>query len=262
MKRQLITITLLGMFGGVSTFAASPAYANNRSVESALANYSDASLFYAALLNTGVLNELDPNARYTVFAPTNEAFAEIRPSLYPCFYAVQCRAQVADVLRDHIVVGRRTLKELVHEAEIPTLGHYQVYAESPYIGDYAIGNQKVLSGAEVHGNMIYRINGVIINNQQLAQFTALPPVADARVQKTITTYRTPAAYPVPGGGYPVGKIETVTEKTYVTPPASTTIVYPDGTQTTTTGRAYVVPGEYPADRDETTTITRTIITQP
>jgi uncharacterized surface protein with fasciclin (FAS1) repeats len=252
MKKSLLTTLVFGAF--CTTFA-TPALANNVAVESALANYGDLSSFYAALLNTGVLGELSENAHYTVLAPTNEAFAEINPQLYPCFYAVQCRAQLADALRDHIIVGRWTLKELAHQPQVNTLGRYAAITEQPYVNEYTVSGQHVLTSAQINGNVIDRLDGVIISQQQLDQFHALPPVANATT--TITTYRTPVAYPAPGGGYDQGLMtKTVTEKTYDLPPAGT-VTYPDGTQVTTTRRAYVTPNGLPAGVDETTTTTQT-----
>src|SRR6202021_1322167 len=100
-----------------------------------------------------------------------------------------------------------------------------------------------------------RIDGVIMSQQQVAQFRAVPPVANAVTEKTITTYRTPAAYTVPGGGYAPGVTETVTEKTYVSPSSSTTVVYPDDSGTVTTERVYVTPG---GDGNQATTVTRSV----
>jgi uncharacterized surface protein with fasciclin (FAS1) repeats len=249
-QRGLMATT--AFFAFCAVFAPMSARSNNPGAESAIANYSDVSLFYAALLNTGVLNELDPNMHYTIFAPTNEAFANIQPNVYPCFYSTSCRAQVADVLRDHIVAGRWSLEDLTKEGEVPTLGRYRVYAGSPYVGNYAIANNTVLSGAEIRGNMIYRIDGVILSNDQLASFRTMPPLASAVTrEKTVTTYRAPAAYLVPGGGYPAGVTETVTQKTYVVPSAAApgTVTYQDDRDSSD-------------DSDTTTTVTRTITNRP
>ena len=57
MKRQLMTTIVLGLFSGMPALVPAPTYAHNRGVENALANYSDVSVFYQALLSTGVLNE-------------------------------------------------------------------------------------------------------------------------------------------------------------------------------------------------------------
>jgi uncharacterized surface protein with fasciclin (FAS1) repeats len=257
MKRKMITTLLFGLLSSTSALVPVSAFANNRGVETALANYGDVSVFYQALINTGVLAELDPNTNYTIFAPTNEAFAQIQPNMYPCFYSTQCRAQVADVLRNHIVVGSESLADLTKDVHVPTIGRYRVYAESPYVGDYTIAHHGVLSGAEINGNMVYRLDGVIISDEQLAQFRAMPPVANVQERMIVTSYHPDDALPVPGSNANL----TVSRQTYITPASSATKVYPDGTQVTTTSRTYVTPDGYPAGGEETT-VTSTVTSEP
>jgi uncharacterized surface protein with fasciclin (FAS1) repeats len=249
MKRSLMTTTAMMVL--CAALSPTAARAGNSGVEAALASYGDVSMFYAALRNTGVLNELDPNRRYTIFAPTNQVFAQIQPSRYPCFYSSACRATLAGMLRDHIVPYKESMKELTREGEVPTIGRYRVYVQSPYVGSYTVANNTVLSGAEISGNMIYRVDGVIVTENELAQFRRSPPLADAVTEeRTVTTYRTPAAYLTPGSGYPpAATSETVTEKTYAVPAEpSDAGSYPNGTT-------------YPRDTS-TTAVTRTITTRP
>ena len=59
----------------------------------------------------------------------------MRAEVFPCFYTVQCRGPVADMVRDHIVAGSWTPQELVHQGTLTTLGPYRLYAESPFVGD-------------------------------------------------------------------------------------------------------------------------------
>ena len=102
--------------------------------------------------------------------------------------------------------------------------------------------------------MVYRINDVILHHRQLAAFQASPPASGTVTQeKVVTTYRTPADYPIPGGGYAPGMHEVVTEKTYVVPgsvpktrSSSTTVVYPDGGGSTTMRSTYT-PGGYDSE---------------
>jgi uncharacterized surface protein with fasciclin (FAS1) repeats len=267
MKKQITTAALFGLMG--SMVLTSPASANNTGVESALRNYSDLSVFYSALVNTGVAAELNENTNYTIFAPTNEAFADISPDQYPCFYAVQCRAQVADVVRNHIVVGQKTLKELTSYPDVPTLGRYEVFAQTPYTGQYEIGDHRVLSAAEIHGNEIIRLDGVVVHRDQMAQFRNYPSASGATIveQKTVTTtYSSPASYPIPGGG----TAGYVAERTYVAP-ATTAVIYSDGHRRVVTSpvlsteHTYVAPATTPGGAPpdaEMSTITRTITTEP
>ena len=91
MKYALMTTAAFLLLGA----GALPALATNSNVESVLQSHGDLSLFYQALHNTGVADELKEDGEYTIFAPTNTAFAEIQPHEYPCFYSAQCRDKVA-----------------------------------------------------------------------------------------------------------------------------------------------------------------------
>jgi len=108
MRLSAITIALLTS----ALFIASTAQANNSTVENALKRRPDLSTFYEELASTGILSELSENQPYTVFAPTNEAFSKLPASQYPCFYSAECKAQVAEILRKHIVPGEKHLEDI------------------------------------------------------------------------------------------------------------------------------------------------------
>ncbi len=95
--KNLSKVSSIALLAASISFAPA-ARANNSHVEAAIQSFGDLSMFYQALLNTGVINELREDQHYTVFAPTNNAFSAIHPQTYPCFYAVECRS--ADC-RDH-----------------------------------------------------------------------------------------------------------------------------------------------------------------
>ncbi|MGB9154626.1 MAG: fasciclin domain-containing protein [Alphaproteobacteria bacterium] len=212
MKVRFATIAMLGLLGIMTA----PAHATNSNVENALAGRADLSMFHQALINTGVANELQENMEYTIFAPTDAAFSQISPSVYPCFYSVQCRAQVAAVLRNHIVPRNESVYLFSKwGGGIPTLGNRTLYVEEPYKDQYTVEGRTVLdqmAGSEslrMEGERVslYRIDGVIIDDNELAQFRN-PHVANgAVVRRTVTTtyMQTPptyGGYVVPGGGYP------------------------------------------------------------
>ena len=235
MKYPFATMIMLGLLGGMIT----PAHAVNRSVESALANYSDVSLFYQALRNTGVAGELDENTEYTIFAPTNAAFAEIQPRDYPCFYSSQCRAEVAAVLRNHIVPRNETIHDLSLWGgnSIPTIGKRGLYVEETYKGQYTVEGHSVLNTEGGEKVSVFRIDGVIIGDRELSRFRTRP-VATAPgtvTEKTVTTYRTQGVPTAVSGGYPV----------------------PGGYGAST---VYTAPGEQPDNTVETTTVTHTTTT--
>jgi len=205
MKYTFATVTMLGLLGSVIS---APVLANNRHAESMLAEQGDLSMFYQALRNTGVAGELKENTEYSIFAPTNAAFARIEPHAYPCFYSTQCRADLAAILRNHIVPRNETIHDLSKWGgnPIPTLGTHGLYVEETFKNDYEVDGHSVLSQGGGEHVSVYRIDGVIASDADMAKFRR-QPVADvpgAVTEKTVTTtyhapMATPPDYVVPGG---------------------------------------------------------------
>jgi len=221
MKKYLfVATTVLGLMGS----AIAPAHANNSEVENALASQSNLSTFYQALINTGVAGELHENTEYTVFAPTNAAFAEIRPNVYPCFYSVQCRDGVAAVLRNHIVPRNETISDFAKwGGDIPTIGNRTLYVEEAYKDQYTVEGHYVLTRRVGDDVSLYSIDGVIASDRDLAMFRTRPVAnSDTVMYKTVTTHRT----------------TVVTPQTTVITPGTTTVVTPGYS------RGYLVPGGY------------------
>lgn len=201
-KKMKHSFALFGAVGLLAAAYASPATASNSGVEHALAEQSDVSLFYQALVNTGVARELKENTQYTVFAPTNAAFKTIPPSVYPCFYAAQCRKDIAVVLRNHIVPKNRDLAHFARwGGDVPTIGRGRLDVEEPYVSNYTVEGYRILDQNPINDSYqergdtvsLYRIDGVIASNQEMAVFR-MQPTASASptvTHKMVTTYRSP-----------------------------------------------------------------------
>jgi uncharacterized surface protein with fasciclin (FAS1) repeats len=206
MQHAILTLGLAAVLG-VSVIAV-PAQAGNSSVETTVRSFGDLSMFYQAMVNTGVINELRESENYTIFAPTNAAFAQVTQQNYPCFYSIQCRAQVAAVLRNHIIVGSYSLPNLATRGMgIKTAGGRNVLIEEPYKDSYSVEGRKVLSASNVGNNMVYRIDGVIAEPQELSQFqtvTYAPAPGAVITEKTVVrkTYRSMDGF----DGYPAGQL--------------------------------------------------------
>ena len=201
MRRICIRFAVLG-----SVFAAcvaSPAMARNTVVEDALRSRPDLSSFYQGLVSTGVINELQEGKSYTVFAPTNEAFARLSPAEYPCFYSVECRQDVAQVLRNHIVPGEKHVADLsegnARQAGIMSLfsiNDHHIIASEPYRGTYEVNGQAIVSENQLAGGVLYKVDGVLASQRDMAEFIApkvvvagtdLPPRTPAGTVVTVTT---------------------------------------------------------------------------
>jgi uncharacterized surface protein with fasciclin (FAS1) repeats len=184
------TSRLFALCAAVTLFAAVPALANNKGVETVLRSYGDTSLFYQALINSGVDNELREDQSYTVFAPTNAAFADINPQTYPCFYSVQCHPQLAQFVREHIIAGRHPLDDLTtYGAGIGTLANTGLHIDETYVGQYAVNDRAILSTGDSGGSIVYRIDGVLAAPQDMSAFTAVSYVPSGAVttRRTVTT---------------------------------------------------------------------------
>ncbi|MDX2027944.1 MAG: fasciclin domain-containing protein [Alphaproteobacteria bacterium] len=204
MKYPFAAAAIAALLAGDAT----PAYAANSKVENALAHQGEVSMFYQALLNTGVASELSENTEYSVFAPTNAALARIQPREYPCFYAVQCRREVAAILRNNIVPKNETINQFSKWGgnPIPTIGSRGLYVEETYKDQYTVDDLAVLYQSEGNEASLYLIDGVIASSQELTAFRAQPVSAlpHAVTERTVTTYRTPVSYYHNGYGVPGG----------------------------------------------------------
>ena len=176
MRHLLLTSAAIGSV--LASLMAMPAEANNAVVENALKSRPELSVFYEGLVSTGVINELQEGQSYTIFAPTNAAFAKLPPSEYPCFYAVACKAQVADILRTHIVPGEKHLSDIGREPggimSLFTIDRKHITANNPSRDRYEVDGNMVLSESQLNGSILYRLNGVLATPREMVQFTVTP----------------------------------------------------------------------------------------
>lgn len=165
-KRSCIAMVVLA-----ATAFSTPALANG-AISDALKHRDNLSSFTDALIATGVLDELKPNRSYTIFAPTNEAFAKLNNQEYPCLQSTQCKAEVADILRNHIVPGQVTftgpVKGAVFSIDNTNLNLGTRNGEVRTVAGYNIVNR-----GQVLGGIICEIDGVIATAQELANVTAI-----------------------------------------------------------------------------------------
>jgi len=78
------------------------------------------SLLKTAELVTTLSND-EPNTGYTVFAPTNDAFQKIDKSVLDCLKLPSNKETLANLLKYHVVGSTVVAKDLINQAEIPSL---------------------------------------------------------------------------------------------------------------------------------------------
>ncbi len=218
MQNAIKKVGIFALF--IAAIGSTPyAHAENRDVEATMQTLGDVSMFDQGLTNSGVAHDMHDNQHYTIFAPVNAAFVDVPQAAYPCFYASPCRPQIAALLRDHIVPGRHDLKELSEFSDkVDTLGARPVHVEEKFVGDYTVNGKRILSKAESNGNIIYRIDGLLADREDMEYFRTarqsnqLPE--GAIVQDSVTTVTTPlmpdAVAPIPSSSATDTAMQTTT----------------------------------------------------
>ncbi len=203
MKKTTLALAAVLLVSGANS-----ADAGNVTIENALKNRPNLSVFYEALVNTGVINELREGQAYTILAPTNDAFAQITQEQYPCFYSVQCREEVKGILRNHIVEGERQLNR---RGGMFSIDHRHISIAEPYKQHYTVDGNKVLTTNQLAGGIIYQIDGVIANDNEMLSFWNMKvvPASPQFGQQRVVTEKTYYS----SDGRPLGQTKTTTYET-------------------------------------------------
>ncbi len=103
---QMNTDTQTVMVGGA------PMYPSKNIVENAV-NSKDHTTLVAAVKAAGLVDTLEGPGPFTVFAPTNEAFAKLPPGTVDTLLKPENKAMLVAVLTYHVVPGRYTAADLM-----------------------------------------------------------------------------------------------------------------------------------------------------
>ncbi|MBV8939245.1 MAG: fasciclin domain-containing protein [Alphaproteobacteria bacterium] len=220
--KQAFRHLLSGLF--ISALSIPAAHAANSSVIQALQGRPELSQFTHALEATGVINEMSDFGQYTVFAPVNEAFSRLTPAEYPCLYSDQCRQDIAVILRNHIVPGPVYLDNSAYlKGGVYGINHRFISLGQPFHDRFAVDGHPVLMQTQLLGGMLYEIDGVIANAQELAPLRQPRIVA---VMPATTESMTERTYYAPSGR-PDGVSESTTvTRTTAYPPVAVPVPAP------------------------------------
>lgn len=112
---------------GVKTVGGAPMYPSQNIVQNAV-NSKDHTTLVTAVKAAGLVDTLQTAGPFTVFAPTNKAFAKLPAGTVDTLVQPQSKATLTSVLTYHVVPGRYTAKELMAlakqsggEAELKTV---------------------------------------------------------------------------------------------------------------------------------------------
>lgn len=92
-----------------------PMYPSKNIIQNAV-NSKDHTTLVAAVKAAGLVGTLEGPGPFTVFAPTNEAFAALPPGTVDNLLKPENKAQLVKILTYHVVPGRYTSAKLAKEA--------------------------------------------------------------------------------------------------------------------------------------------------
>lgn len=147
----------------------------SRTIAEALTGSADHSSFMQAVDSAGMREALRGTGPYTVFAPTNAAFAAIPEDARRNLMAPEQRQQLTDLLSYHIVPGTVTAADLSQaiergeggRAELATVGGGNLSlardGEAIVITDGAGGRARVTGTEQLHSNgVVHSIDAVLM----------------------------------------------------------------------------------------------------
>jgi uncharacterized surface protein with fasciclin (FAS1) repeats len=121
------------------------------------------STLVALVKHAGLVKALEAKGPYTVFAPTNTAFAQLKrhhPKLYQ--QVASSKKLLAEVLEYHVVKGRYLAKQVVKHHTLKTLLGQKLKVKVKH-GDVYINQARVVKANIMASNgVIHAINSVLI----------------------------------------------------------------------------------------------------
>jgi uncharacterized surface protein with fasciclin (FAS1) repeats len=98
------------------TVGGAPMYPSKNIVQNAV-NSKDHTTLVAAVKAAGLVDTLSGPGPFTVFAPTNEAFAKLPPGTVDTLLKPENKGKLVGVLTYHVVPGRMSAKDLMDAAK-------------------------------------------------------------------------------------------------------------------------------------------------
>jgi uncharacterized surface protein with fasciclin (FAS1) repeats len=166
---KLLSIVALctAIFGTANVSAAhhegGEAIANPTIVEIAVGN-PDFSTLVAALQAAELVEALSGEGPFTVFAPTNEAFAQLPDGTLEMLLLPENKDKLVAILTYHVVSGKVMAADVVTLAEATTLQGDTIAISASDSGVTVDGASVVATDIEASNGVIHVINAVIVPN--------------------------------------------------------------------------------------------------
>ena len=143
-----------------------PDEATANSLTGIIAENSDLSTFTLALDAAGVAEKLGEDGPYTVFAPTNEAFANMPPEQLEMLLAPENKDKLIRVIEYHIVPGKIMAADIPPESEnvmTSSLNNLDMAARTTEDGKVRVNTATVTSAdIEASNGVVHIVDTVIV----------------------------------------------------------------------------------------------------
>ncbi len=124
-----------------------------------ITNTQDFSTLLTAIKASGLSNTLSGNGPFTIFAPSNEAFAKIPADTLKAI--LEDKAKLTSILKYHVVSGMVMAKDVMTMTEATTLEGSKITIKVK--NDVVINNSKVIkTDIECSNGVIHMIDRVLM----------------------------------------------------------------------------------------------------
>ncbi len=148
--------------------AQAPANASG-TLEETLKGQPEISTFYTLATNTGVLAELQPDAKYSIFAPANFQLEKIVKSYDKCAADSSCKEVLKDILRNHVVEGTQQLSDAVkYRGSFLAINAHPIPITDVGAGRLTVEGHNIIDTAKYDNGVVHVIDGVIASRYELA----------------------------------------------------------------------------------------------
>jgi len=150
-----------------------PMYPTKNIIENAI-NSKDHTTLVAAVKAAGLVETLEGKGPFTVFAPTNEAFAALPKGTVDTLLKPENKAKLATILTDHVVAGHWDVADIEAKAKaaggsvaVKTVGGamltFSVKAGHVYVTDESGGTARItIADVEQSNGVIQVVNKVLL----------------------------------------------------------------------------------------------------
>ena len=150
-----------------------PMYPTKNIIENAV-NSKDHTTLVAAVKAAGLVDTLEGKGPFTVFAPTNEAFAALPNGTVDTLLKPENKAKLTTILTDHVIAGHYDVKDLAAAAKkeggavkIKTVGGawltFSDKGGKVYVTDEAGGTARItIADVEQSNGVIQVVNKVLL----------------------------------------------------------------------------------------------------